>query len=295
MVGTIKDDLNHAFRYGNMVTKLIIINVAIFIITALCEAFMPTFYNLNVLPYLALSGDFHSYIYKPWTIITHFFMHNGFLHILWNMLILYWFGYITGDLLGDKKILPLFITGGIFGGVVFLLIYSIMYSFTTYAVGASAAVLSIVFAAVITAPDYKINLLLIGSVSIKYIGLVILFLDIIGTSGNSNAGGHIAHLAGSSFGILYVILLRRGVDIFEFYNSIWDRVSFKKRKSTHKFKNKLKIAHKALDNTKKHFDSTKDNLVIQKEVDRILDKKNVSGIESLTEEEQDTLYKASKD
>ena len=283
MLKSIINDIKTAFDTGSMLTKLIIINVGVYVVTAILGALLPEIYTFYILPYLALPGDPVTLLYRPWTLITHMFLHQGFWHMAMNMLILYWFGNIAGDLLGDRRILPVYILGGLTGALFYLASYQLMPMIGGFALGASAATLAIVFTAVITAPDYSMHLILLGPVKIKYIGITILFFDIIGTSGTSNTGGHVAHLGGTLFGILFVYFLRKGTDL----TSIFNFNKFKKTKRT-----KLKISYKADILQERKNKPAKENIVLR--VDEILDKINQKGYESLTEEEKEILYRASK-
>jgi len=293
MFRSIVQDVKSSFDYGNMVVKLIIINVAIFMITAILNAFLPVVYQSNILPYIALPGDVYFLAFRPWTLITHMFLHSGFWHLVWNMLTLYWFGSIAGDLLGDKKILPVYILGGLIGGIAYICSFHLLPNIGSYALGASAAVLSIVFTAVSTAPDYNVQLILLGNVRIKFIGLFILFFDIIGINAAVNSGGHIAHLGGTLFGFLFVYLLRQGTDLSEYFYEFIDIVSFRRKKKPIK-KGSLKIAHRAELIEKKTVLTKTRQENISTRVDEILDKIKQKGYDSLTDEEKEILYRASK-
>lgn len=290
MFRSIANEVRGQFNYSNMMVKLIIINIAVFVITAVVEAFAPTFYG-HILPYIALPGDLSVLVYRPWTIITHMFLHSGLWHLIYNMLIFHLFGRILGDLLGDRRVLPVYILGGIVGAAFYLLSYQFLSSVGFIAMGASAAILAIVFAAVSTAPDYKVNLILIGEVSIKYIGLVILFLDIIGSAKEVNQGGHIAHLGGTLFGFLFIYGIHHGFDVSEYFNRFISWFDFDDRRNkslrAKKQNTHLKVAHRS-DKIAPRTDS------LQSRVDTILEKIKNSGYDSLTEEEKDVLYRASK-
>jgi membrane associated rhomboid family serine protease len=289
MFNSITDDIKSSFHSGNMVVRLIIINIAVFVITALIQAFTPVFYQ-ELLTYIALPGDPIQILFKPWTLITHMFLHAGLWHLIWNMLIFYWFGNIAGDLLGDKKIFPVYILGGLVGAFSFVMSYHLLPGIGSMAMGASAAVLAIVFMAVMTAPDYIISLILLGDVRIKFIGLAILFLDIIGVKADENSGGHIAHLGGSMFGLFFVYLLRKGIDLSTYF---FDFFNFFKFSSKGTKKTKLKVAHRASQISPKGNESTR-SIGLENQVDEILDKIKKKGYDSLTDIEKDILYKASK-
>jgi membrane associated rhomboid family serine protease len=285
MFRSIAEDVKSAFDYGNMLVKLIIINIVVFVVTALLNAFLPEIYSSNILPYLALPGELNVLLYRPWTLLTHMFLHQGLWHLIGNMITLYWFGNIAGDLLGDRKILPVYLLGGLMGALFYIVSYQLLPQIGIYALGASAACLAIVFTAVATAPDYVVHLILVGPVRIKYIGLFILFLDIIGTAGNSNTGGHLAHLGGTLFGFLFVWLLRNGTDM-----SSWFYIQNKpKRKPV----SRLKVAHKAEILSGKK--SQENRTGLSNRVDEILEKIKSKGYSSLTDEEKEVLYQASKE
>lgn len=294
MFRSIAEDVQRAFQTGNMVIRILILNIAVYMVTALFEAFFPS-WSQTVMSWIALPGSPATLLTRPWTLITHMFIHAGFWHMAWNMLMFYWFGTIVGDLLGDRRILPVYILGGLTGALAYILSYQLLPSVGSMALGASAAVLALVFTAVATAPDYNMRLILLGDVKIKYIGLFILFFDLIGVRGNINSGGHIAHLGGAMFGFLFVYFLRNGTDITDFVYRIQQFFKRERKPSRQRKSSPLRVEYKA--GPKYRGADIRPNAAtqMQHEVDRILDKIKVSGYESLTDEEKETLYKASKE
>lgn len=308
MLTSILDDVKRQFSSGGMVTRLIIINVIVFVAINLVHLIFnlpgndgsseSTMYT-DILHFFCMSSDAWHILTHPWVLITSIFLHEGFMHILFNMLFLYWFGRIVGDLIGDHRILPLYILGGIAGGIIYFLTANILpYGAETvsYALGASAGVMAIVVAAGVLAPEYQMNLLLIGPVKLKYIVAVLVFLDLIGTSVNSNTGGAFAHLGGAAFGYLFVLQLRSGNDMALPFNNFvaWITGLFKPSKKVEKprkvkavYKNKGKIFGNAA--TDKKVD-----LSHQEQIDNILEKIKKSGYDSLTDEEKEFLFRASK-
>ena len=304
MVDSIFNDIKQTFRSGNMISKIILVNVGLFIILNLINVFdfqsstnPESIFNV-IRDGLSLPSSMSRFIRQPWSILTHMIMHIGFWHILWNMLMLYWFGRIVGDLLGDQRILPLYIMSGLFGGLIFMLHDLYLPGGTggaALAMGASAAVMAIVWTAAMVSPDYQMHLLLLGPVRLKYIALGLLFLDLVGSAGNINQGGHFAHLGGAVFGMFYVWLLREGTDITApFYrktNSYGSQP--KQRAKVEKTpRSKFKVVRNSTKSDRagqpsKPFDQ-------QSELDRILEKITASGYESLSAEEKDFLYRASK-
>jgi membrane associated rhomboid family serine protease len=218
-----------------------------------------------------------------WTPLTYMFMHADFLHLLFNMLWLYWLGQIFEEFLGDKRILGLYLMGGLAGALFFVGSYNLFPMFTqngiyvgASVVGASASVMAIIAAAATITPNYEIMLFGILPIKLKWIAVFYVATGFWGIKG-PNAGGEIAHLGGALMGFLYVKQLQRGND---WIAGIANLFKFKKR-------SKLKVA------------STNRNIVTddaprQEEIDRILDKISTTGYDNLSKQEKDTLFRASK-
>lgn len=291
MVRSVIDDIKDQFRYGNKITQLILINFFVFLailigrIITLGIGDTPLY--TEMLSWIALPSSFWELIKKPWTLLTHMFVHEGIWHLAWNMILLYWIGRIFGDLLGDKKVVPLYIAGGLFGALFFLLTAFLSPSIGGIAYGASAAVTAFVVASAWVAPDYSIRLLLLGDVKLKYIAMAIVLFNFIDISNGTNVGGNIAHLGGAIFGGVYVYLLQRGVDILDFSRR---RSAPPQRKAPQK-KAPMKVVHSIYQQKNQN---PVDKVDLQDQVDAILDKINASGYDSLTAEEKEILYQASK-
>ncbi len=222
------------------------------------------------------------------------FLHEGFLHILFNMLWLFWFGKIFLEYLDQKKLLSVYLLGGLVGGALFILSYNVFPAFqqTLYgsiALGASAAVMAIVMTISFYVPDYKINMMFIGPLKLKYLALAVIVIDILSIQGD-NAGGHIAHLGGALFGFVYASQIRKGKDISRGFNRIMDWVfSLFKRRS------KLKVEYKrpaGKSETDIEFKQRKAGE--QKEIDHILEKISKSGYDALSKKEKEILFRSSK-
>ena len=292
MIQSIYDDIKAQFNYGNMITRIILVNIFVFLLVIIIKAFSPpdtgifkAFFNN-----LALSSEGWTILKKPWTLLTHMITHQGFWHMGWNMLMLYWFGRITGDLAGDRRILPLYILGGLAGALTFYMYAQIIDLTGGIAFGASAAVTSIIVAAAFLAPDYIIRLLFLGDVKLKYIALALIIIDVAMISSRDNTGGHLAHLGGAALGGIFVHFLRRGIDITEsIQNLLYRRSKKKNRRSS--------VSMTVVENKKQKWKERPRNQRTedtQERIDQILDKINESGYNSLSEEEKDFLYKVSK-
>jgi hypothetical protein len=241
------------------------------------------------------------------------FMHEDFFHILWNMLFLYWFGRIVGDFIGDHRVLPIYLLGGLAGNIAFFILIALIRGSSgppSFALGASGAVMAIAVASAVLAPNYIIRLLLIGDVRLKYVVMVLLVLDLFFISRDDNTGGHFAHLGGALMGWIFVLRLRNGQDLSEpvnriliairsFLKSPLPKMSGRKKSPKVAYRNPVKTAtggksaHQAKGS--RPAEAGGNSLSYQEQLDAILDKIKQSGYDSLTKEEKEFLFNASKD
>ena len=299
MFESIWKDVKYQVQTGNMVTRLVIINLAVFVAVNLVWA------GCNVFGGDAITSGIYYEVFKKWislsssplytfthiwVVITHMFVHEGFFHVLFNMLFLYWFGNIMGDLIGDKKILPLYLLGGLAGALAYMLAAQFM-AVGGIAMGASAAVMAIVIASAMVAPDYSMRLLFIGDVKLKWIAAAVVLIDLVQATGNSNAGGHVAHLGGAVMGYLFISNLNAGRDLSIPINNFIDKIKgfFGEKKLTVAYKNKNPLKR----NQRAHAVSD-DRLSDQDRLDAILDKIKLKGYDSLNAAEKKFLAEVSK-
>jgi membrane associated rhomboid family serine protease len=325
MFQSIWEDIKREFNYGNMITRIIIVNIAIFVAIHLVKFSVYLYQGgipwspggfQNFLGYLAMSDDWFTVLTRPWVLFTAMFTHYGIWHILWNMLFLFWFGRIFGDFLGNQRVLPLYLLGGLAGSILYFLTSNLLPYGSNgpgIALGASAAVMAIVTGAGTIAPDYTIRLLFIGNVKLKYLVGAILFMYLISLSDGVNEGGHYAHFGGAIFGFLFVRQLQSGNDWARPVNRILDQI-------TSFFTNLLgrnlttrkqgpKVAYRDPQRRKKatqrktppsprnrkgNAASDTETINHQERLDAILDKIKQTGYDSLNEEEKEFLFNASK-
>lgn len=291
----IAEEIKQSFKKGSTLTKLIYINLGVFLIV---NIILLIFFLMNrsaiisnpVVPWLAVPADLNELIRKPWTIITYMFLHESFLHILFNVLVLYWFGKIFLQFLDEKKLVGIYFLGGIFGALLYIIAFNIFPVFDSslsksITLGASASVVAIVVAISIYTPNYTLNLMFIGPVKLKYIALVLILLDIT-TIAYSNAGGHIAHLGGALFGWLYISQYKKGKDISKGLNNFLYGIFTWKKSS----KPKMKVKYSK---PKTDMDYMAEKAKKQAVIDKILEKISKSGYDSLSKEEKATLFKES--
>jgi membrane associated rhomboid family serine protease len=291
---TIIDEIKDSFRRGSVLTRLIYVNLAVFVAVKLIQVLFFLF-NIGeagtlIIGWLAVPASFSELLSRPWTIFTYMFLHEGFLHILFNILWLYWLGRIFLEYLDGRKLLGVYILGGLAGAALYILAFNLFPAFeqvlpVSRALGASAGVLAVVISISVYVPNYTIYLLFLGPVKLKYIAAFMIVLDIISISG-SNAGGHIAHLGGALFGWFFIRQYRKGRDITRGINDLLTRTS-----SLFKRRSKLKVEYRK---TKTDYEYNKQKVMKQQHIDDILDKISKSGYESLTREEKEILFKVSK-
>ena len=289
------DEIKNLYKTGNIVIKLIFVNVAVFVIVGILGLFSLALANFDTVKWLAVPADLHILLYRPWTIITYMFLHYDFMHILFNMLWLFWFGKIFLEFLSSKQLLSVYLLGGISGAVLYILAFNTIPAFQSslpfsVALGASASVYAIVVAIAAFAPDYSIQLILIGRVKIKYVAMFVVALDVLSIAG-SNAGGHIAHLGGAMFGYLFAVQFKKGTDITSYFSDFIDGLGewFQSKPKMKVTKNKYKTKQKPSSD----IDYNKQKANDQIEMDRILEKISKSGYDSLTKKEKETLFKFS--
>lgn len=297
MAGII-DDLKRTFRQGNIVVRLIYINVAVFVIGLLLSVVLGLF-NVNInyfLRDLYLPADLLQLLRRPWTLITYMFMHAGAWHLLGNMLWLYWFGKLFLYFFSSKHLRGLYVVGGLAGALLYIIAYNLLPAFSAQLysatlVGASASVLAIAIATAVREPDFRINLMFIGPVKLKYFALFIVLFDVLYV-GSNNAGGHLAHLGGALAGWWFVRGLGRGYDITHWVNMCIDAIGGLFHKRERKPKMKVHV-HNATSDRAADYEYNARKKEQSDEVDRILEKLKKSGYSSLSEEEKRKLFEAS--
>lgn len=284
----IEDFKNSWNKKDNGLVKIILINVIFFVSMSILQVIFTlsglTSLFVILLNKLMLPAELKTFIFQPWSLISYFFLHMNFMHILWNMLFLYWFGKIIHDNIGNNAIISLYVLGGIIGGLFYMSLYNIIPYYServseSLMLGASAGVFSVVVGSATLLPNYTFYLLFLGPVRIKYIALFYVLLSFLDVSGN-NAGGEIAHLGGAFIGFLYIKQLQNGINMGEGIINFINYFSSEKRKTKRKADNVSSESNR--------------ESISQDEIDKILDKISDSGYSSLSKKEKEKLFNASK-
>ncbi len=294
------ENLYKKYQGADVVGKFIFVNVALYVLLLFIGVFSVLFnagtLSADVLSFVELPASLELLLVRPWTVFTYMFIHAGLWHILWNMFALYFFGRIFLNFYSVRHFVGIYILGGLFGALFFVLAYNLFPYFGPYLpfsrlVGASAAVLAVVVAAAVRSPQYRINLMFVGSVKLSTFALVVVAMSFLMLSGE-NAGGNFAHLGGAFAGWLVADMLNKGKDLTLVVNGPIDWMSSLLTRLRAPRKKKTKFTYtrggRSADyeyNARKKADEA--------EVDRILEKVKKGGYASLSEEEKRRLFEAS--
>lgn len=286
----ILQNVKNQYLNNDIVQKIIFWNIGVFIFSLLfCYNFKSA--SFDFYSFMTVKSSFDFTLYNPWTLFIYMFVHNGFIHILFNMLMLHFVSRFFLTFFTEKQFLVVYISGGIFSGLLFVLFFHFLGSVVPL-VGASAAVMSLLVAATIYAPNYLLRIPLIGTIKLWYITAIFLGIDVIIVSklffedviDPSILGGRFSHIAGAVFGFTYVKLLQNGFDLAKLFS----KNIFPKKKKKTPF-------------SKVHVNTTSSNLrksqktdIEQKQIDDILDKISKSGYDSLSKEEREFLFRIGK-
>ena len=300
---SIWDEIKGSFKHGTVLTRLMYVNGAVFLLIKIIEVIgvlsASPMLATTVISNLAVPASVGALALKPWTTVTYMFTHQGFIHLLFNLLWLWWFGKIFLAYLDQRKLLSLYILGGLAGAVLYIAVFNFFPAFAgtvhvSIALGASASVMALVIGTAVYLPDLELNLLFIGRVKMKYLALATFLITSL-FDFSVNTGGKIAHIGGAMMGLAYGYGLRNGKDIGSWLNMIIDFFVnlFKPRK---KMKVTYKKAGPAFDATKVKDDHEYNAIKAerQKTLDHILDKISKGGYDSLTKEEKAILFSESQ-
>ncbi|MCM1517994.1 MAG: rhomboid family intramembrane serine protease [Pseudoflavonifractor sp.] len=296
------DTLRYHYTTGSMLIKLIFINVGVFMLLRV-GALVCALSGISdawFLHWVELPSSPALLVRMPWTLLTYMFAQYDALHILFNMLWFYWFGQIFMLTDTSRRMVALYIYGGIAGAALFMAAYNLLPAFhgtMGWLIGSSASVIAIVTATAIAHPDYKVGLLFFGEVSLKWIAIVTIGIDLL-SIGGSNAGGHVAHLGGAAMGALYGYMLNNERDITKPFNKLMDTIAnaLKAISTPRHHPNGSRhggptSSHKASYGSK---NASSSNAKAESTLDEILDKIKKSGYTSLTADEKRRLFEASK-
>lgn len=273
------------FRSRSIVERIIVLNILLFLLTYLFNTLTFLFNGQgNVLiEWLALKPSFETLLVRPWTILTYGFVHMGLLHILFNLLFLYYFGNLFLDFFSSRQFLVYYLLGIVAGGFIYMLSYNYLPALKTQEtilIGASAGVTAIVIGIASHIPQYAMRFRFLGNIKLLYIAVAMVVLDVLQIP-NGNAGGHLAHLGGALLGFLMTRYFAQGSALVD-----WTEQLFRPKR-----KGPLKTVYKS---SRPGTPAGRPDETEQEKIDSILDKISKSGYDALTKEEKDFLFKAGK-
>lgn len=290
---------------GNSLVILIAANLVVFVSFAFIKALYYfnhgnpeglVLYRQNVIPWIALSSDASKILARPWTILTHMFVHDGVWDVFANMLWLWAFGYIMQDLTGNRKIVPVFFYSALAGALAFVLAYNFLPALqpgvhVSFMFGASAGIMGVAVATTLVAPGYRIFPMLNGGIPLWILTGLFVAID-LATIPVGDTGLYISHIAGGLMGFLFIFLLRKGYDWSDWMNNFFDWVNnlFNPDKPKKGRTTKEELFYKSSSEPYK-----KTPHITQQRIDEILDKINQKGYKFLTDEEKEMLKRASKE
>jgi len=295
-------EIKSFYKNNGIVVRILLINISIYVIWLLLNIIgklSKTDIAYHISLNLSASSDVYTFLTHPWTAITYMYSHFDFLHIFFNMLMFYFSGQFFNTLLGSKKLISTYILGGLIGLALFIISYNVFPALTPLIggqiSGASAAVMAIFVALGTFAPNAPVRIFFFGPFKMMYVVLVFVLMDFARLSSSldlanpslGNAGGWISHIGGAIYGAWFGFNYRQGKDISKWFDRLMDRLV-----NLFNPKPKLKIYSKKPIPDDVYNDIKAEK---QKKIDRILDKISKSGYESLSKEEKDFLFNASKD
>jgi len=294
------DEIKESFRKGNTLHKLIYLNLGLFLAVQVVRIvlFLSNSYDLfpGFLTYLAVPANLEVLAHRPWTLATYMFLHVDFIHILFNLLWLYWFGTIFIQEIGLKKLLSTYLVGGLAGGILYVVFYNLFPVFEgvkegSVALGASASVMAVVVATAVYQPERRMHLILIGPVKIIYLALAMFILTSL-VDFSVNTGGKIAHIGGAITGAVFAYYYRQGKDITKGFDRTMDKIATWFTPG----KDRMKVTYRRTTEQKPPADDIRYNqqkIEEQKQIDQILEKISKAGYDSLSSKEKELLFRMS--
>ncbi len=288
---SIKDDVIRSFKEGSFLTRLIYVNLGAFVLVNLAVVFCLLFgVSSDWTHYLMLPASVKTMMVHPWTLLTYMFLHMGFVHLICNILMLYWFGQLFLLFFNQKDLVGLYLFGGLVGGLFYFSVFNLVPFYANqvdggFLLGASASVTAIVVATAVASPEYQVRVPLIGNVKIEWIALTTVVISLLGIT-SFNAGGELAHLGGALAGYLFASQYKKGNNIVAWINGLIDRVCDWTRG-----RKKMRVSYENHDNPKNaDMDYNAKKKQKENDIDLILEKIKRSGYDSLSSEERKKLF-----
>ena len=297
-MASIWDNIKFRYLQGNIATKLIFINVGIFLLIKLFVVFCHLFQfdGSRFILLLQLPASWDQILLRPWTLLTYMFVHLGFFHLLFNMIWLYVFGLYFLRWFSSRQLLMVYLLGGLTGGLFYVIAYNLFPLYIasvehTVLMGASASVLALTLSVAFYRPNESLLFMFIGRVKLKWLAVAMVVIDLLSLAGD-NAGGSLAHLGGALFGLLFGFFSRENGSVSIFGSKIGGPLGFRAKtgRRTKYHRPRFEKANRGRPESDQEYRDRKKNEEDYR--DAILDKIKQSGYESLSKKEKQFLFKS---
>ncbi len=285
---------------GNALVNLVVVNAVLFVILkfiyeiyALSASGTAPFFS-RIFPWTILPASLEKLSSRPWTVLTYMFADNELFRFIANMFWLWGFGYVLQDLTGNRKLVPVYIYGGLGAAVLYLLFFNVVPGLHAQAssailVGANPSIMAVAVATTTIAPNYRLFPMINGGIPLWILSAVYVLIN-FSSIPHGDSGAYITYLAGAGTGFLFVRQMRRGNDwslwmanFFDWCNDLFNperKRQARSPKDQFYYKVSGTQPFKRIPN------------VTQQRIDEILDKINQQGYRFLTDEEKEILKRA---
>lgn len=293
----------------NMAIRLVIINLVIFAallfirVVFLIGGHSQGLFETQIVPWAVLSSNPETILSHPWTIITYMFVHISFWNLLSSAIWMWWFGELLQGISGYRRVVPVYVYGGLAGALFFVLAYAFIPELIQYRavantvdVGAAASVMALVICVTVLAPKYRVFPMLGGGIPIYVIAIIYAGLSLLGQGGGLPYGYIAAQTGGALLGLVFALRLKNGYDPGAGFNRALYFVGHILDPADDRLK-PIRVKRQKGKNPVRKLDPPYKRIgpVSSTKVDDILDKINQSGYRSLTSEEKEILLRASRD
>ena len=287
---------------SNPLIMLVIINVMFFILLH----FIKSIYNFSRLPEDLFMQHVHDWfvvparagllLQRPWVLFTAMFTQMNLILMISNMFWLWTFGYILQDLIGERRLFPLYLYSGLTATLIFLFMfnaipqYGVLAGSLNYS-GATASILGVAVAATVISPHYRLFPMIGNGIPLWLLTVAFVIIDLASISASSYM--IFVHGAAGLTGLFFARAMLKGSDWSAWMNNLYDRIThlFQPRQTT---KRRMVRKEEVFYNTRGKQPFVRKGNVTQQRIDEILDKINQKGYQKLTEEERDLLRRASE-
>ena len=287
----------------NALMWLFVINVIFFLVLATIKVAIAVndnsasvFYS-QVVNRFSLPADAGKLFSRPWTVLTSMFSDTELFRAISNMLWLWVFGGLLQNLTGNKKLIPVYLYGGIAGALFFVVATYLIPSNkavidSANLLGANAAVMAVAVVATWIAPNDRFFRHIRGGIPIWILTVIYMCIDLAGVA-TAPAAQAIAHVGGAIAGLLFVVLLQKRIDGSSWMNNgySWFINLFNPNKN----KGRNAIKEKVFYNTGNRSPYNKKSNVTEQRINQILEKISQKGYNDLSKEEKDILKRAGED